>query len=114
LLKDLLHPSHQIGPVADEVMAMAVRVGREAFARQQNAIIARIDGRPSLGDIRVPTLVLVGAEDRVTPIEIAYELHELIAGSTLRVIADSGHLPPLEAPAAVNAALDVWLADGIV
>lgn len=111
LLKDLVHPIHQTGPIADEVMAMAVRVGRDAFARQQNAIIRRIDGRPFLGAIRVPTLILFGADDRITPVDIAQELHEHIPGSSLRIIPATGHLPPLESPEAVNAALDDWLAD---
>ena len=111
LLKDLIHPMHQNGPIAETVMAMAVRVGREAFARQQNAIIKRIDGRPYLGDIRVPTLILFGAEDRITPVPIAEELHELIPGSVLQIIPDTGHLPPLESPDAVNAALTSWLGD---
>lgn len=110
LLKDLVHPRHQTGAVAEIVMAMAVRIGRDAFARQQNAIIKRIDGRPWLGDIRVPTLILFGADDRITPIAIAEELHSLIPGSVLRIIPDTGHLPPLESPDAVNAALEEWLA----
>lgn len=114
LLKDLLHPSHQTGPVAETVMAMAVRIGRDAFARQQNAIIKRIDGRPYLGDIRVPTLILFGADDRITPVAIAEELHGLIPGSTLQIIPDTGHLPPLESPDAVNTALAAWLGDRIV
>ena len=114
LLKDLIHPMHQNGPIAVEVMAMAVRVGRDAFARQQNAIIKRIDGRPYLGDIRVPTLILFGAEDQITPVPIAEELHALIPGSTLRIIPDTGHLPPLESPDAVNAALASWLGDRAV
>jgi pimeloyl-ACP methyl ester carboxylesterase len=109
LMKDLIHPMHLNGPIAEAVTAMAVRVGREAYARQQNAIIKRIDGRPYLGDIRVPTLILFGAEDRLTPVEIAEELHGLIPGSVLQIIPDTGHLPPLESPDAVNAALAAWL-----
>lgn len=111
LLKDLVHPSHQTGPIAEAVMAMAVRIGRDAFARQQNAIIKRIDGRPYLGEIRVPTLILFGADDRITPVEVAEELHGLIPGSVLQIIPDTGHLPPLESPDAVNAVLAAWLGD---
>jgi pimeloyl-ACP methyl ester carboxylesterase len=110
LLKDLVHPDHLVGPIAETVMAMAVRVGREAFARQQTAIIRRIDSRPLLSAIDVPTEIIVGAEDRLTPPEIAAELRDLIPGAGLTIVPHCGHLPPLEQPAAVNVALERWLA----
>ncbi|MDX2223346.1 MAG: alpha/beta hydrolase, partial [Rhodospirillaceae bacterium] len=64
LLPNLIHPSRMDDPaVAGVVLAMAERVGQEAFARQQAAIMGRVDGRGDLAAIRVPTLVLCGRQD---------------------------------------------------
>jgi pimeloyl-ACP methyl ester carboxylesterase len=46
---------------------MAEETGAEAFIRQQQAIIGRVDSRPGLGAIDCPTLVLVGDGDQLTP-----------------------------------------------
>ncbi len=54
------------------------------------------DGRPLLGAIRVPTLVVAGADDRVTPVACAEELARGIAGARLEVIPQAGHQAPLE------------------
>jgi pimeloyl-ACP methyl ester carboxylesterase len=89
---------------------MAERVGREAFLRQQQAIMTRVDSRADLPRVAVPTLVGVGAHDILTPPELAEEMAALIPGATLERFAGSGHLPTMEVPENVNAALRVWLA----
>lgn len=94
----------------DTVLAMAAETGAEAFERQQRAIMGRIDSRPHLAAIVCPTLVLVGAGDRLTPPERAREIGELIPGSRLEIVVGAGHLPTLEAPDATTAALRTWLA----
>lgn len=109
LLPQLIHPSRLEGPVAAEVMEMAERVGKEAFLRQQEAIMHRADSRPHLARIAVPTLVGVGSEDALTPPHLAEELAAMIPGARLRQFAGSGHLPTMETPEAVNAALAAWL-----
>lgn len=109
LLPSLVHPSRLDGPIAAEVMAMAERVGKDAFLRQQAAIMHRIDSRPHLARIAVPTLVGVGADDALTPPPLAAEMAALIPGARLRHFADAGHLPTMETPEAVNAALAAWL-----
>jgi pimeloyl-ACP methyl ester carboxylesterase len=91
------------------VWAMMRDSGAETFIRQQRAIIGRADSRPFLALIRVPTLVLVGSEDAITPSELAEEMAGGIAGARLVVVPGSGHLSTLEAPQAVNAALSRWL-----
>jgi pimeloyl-ACP methyl ester carboxylesterase len=110
LLPQLLHPSRLDGPLGAEVMAMAERVGRPAFHRQQRAIMHRPDSRPDLGRIRVPTLVLVGEADLLTPPALAQEIAAGIPGPTLVQVPGCGHLPPMEAPDAVTAAMRDWLA----
>lgn len=110
LLPQLLHPDHLAGPVGAEVLAMAERVGREAFLRQQAAILGRPDSCPGLPAIAVPTLVAVGAADTLTPPELAQEIAAAIPGARYAELPGCGHLPPLEAPAAVTALLAGWLA----
>jgi pimeloyl-ACP methyl ester carboxylesterase len=109
LLPSLLHPAHVDGPLGHAVREMAERVGREAFLRQQQAILARPDSRPMLPGIAVPTLVAVGEQDILTPPELAEEMAAAIPGATLAHIPESGHLPSMEQPAAVNALLREWL-----
>jgi pimeloyl-ACP methyl ester carboxylesterase len=91
------------------VTEMAKRVGRDAFIRQQTAALSRHDYRERLASIGCPTAVLCGREDRVTPLELSQELAAGIAGAELVVIEKCGHLPPLERPQEVSAALQRWL-----
>jgi pimeloyl-ACP methyl ester carboxylesterase len=109
LLGKLIAPQHMGSDLAGEVQAMSERVGAEAYLRQQEAILNRIDSRPSLGAIRVPTLVGVGEGDTMTPPELAEEIAAGIAGAELIHFPDSAHLPPMENPAAVIEAMTKWL-----
>lgn len=93
----------------ETVVEMAMETGEEAFIRQQTALINRIDSRPGLGNIACPTLVLVGDGDRLTPPDLAREIHDLIPGSRLAVIEGSGHLSTLEEAAKVTAELLAWM-----
>ncbi|MEY3731220.1 MAG: hypothetical protein RLZZ57_1976 [Pseudomonadota bacterium] len=111
LLPMLVHPSRLDGPLAAEVMAMAERVGRDAFLRQQTAIMGRVDSRPDLPAICAKALVAVGEDDLLTPPHLAEEMAAAIPGAKLARFANSGHLPSMEVPEAVNAAMAEWLAD---
>lgn len=104
-----------VAPDADEavkqaVVDMAVRVGPDTYVRQQRAIMARPDSRPLLGEITMPTLVLVGEKDVLTPPEVSREIADAIPGARLVEIPGSGHLSTMERPAEVTAALRAWLA----
>ncbi len=109
LLPSLIHPSRLGTPLADEVMAMAERLGPDAFLRQQTAIMGRADSRPDLPAIAVPTLVAVGAEDVLTPPALHEEMAAAIPGAVLERFAGSGHLPTMEVPEAAGAAMRGWL-----
>lgn len=63
------------------------------------------DLRPDDAMIRVPTLILVGAQDAATPVASSRELHGAIAGSALVIIDDAGHIPAIEQATAFNATL---------
>jgi 3-oxoadipate enol-lactonase len=60
---------------------------------------------PDLEGIRVPTHIVVGADDRLTPPELARAMARRIAGARLTIIPDSGHLANLEQPQRFNAAV---------
>jgi pimeloyl-ACP methyl ester carboxylesterase len=92
-----------------QVMGMAEAVGVEVFVRQQTAIIGRPDGRDDLARIAVPTAVICGDADELTPPDRHREMATAIAGAKLTIIPDCGHLATLEAPQAVAAALRDWL-----
>ncbi len=68
-------------------------------------LAARPDRTADLGAIAVPTLVLNGAEDQVIPLEESIAMARSIPGALQRTIADSGHLSPIENPAATDAAI---------
>ncbi len=111
LLPQWVHPDRmRDAAFVEAVSAMTMRVGRDAFIRQQTAILGRPDSRPGLSRIRVPTVVICGRQDQATPVEAAREIAADIDGARLVVIEDCGHLSTLERPAAVNAALRAWLA----
>lgn len=113
LLPLFLHPD-RLGDttLTKEVVAMAERVGRDAFLRQQTAIMGRLDGRGDLSRIAVPTLVLCGREDALTPLAMSEEIAALVPGARLEIIGHCGHLSTMERPEEVNAALRRWLVSG--
>ncbi|WP_366553572.1 alpha/beta fold hydrolase [Aquibaculum sediminis] len=110
LLPLLIHPDRlEDEELTRHIMEMAEAVGRDAFLRQQQAILDRADYRPLLASIRCPTLVLCGREDQLTPADLHTELAASIADARLVVLENCGHLPPLERPEATNRELRRWL-----
>lgn len=107
----LLHPNHREDQaLIDAQIRMGVAVGPEGFIRQEIAITGRIDSRPHLAAITVPTLVLVGDQDPLTPPKLSQEIAQGIPGARLVIIPDCGHAATMEQPEAVSAALVDWLA----
>jgi pimeloyl-ACP methyl ester carboxylesterase len=91
------------------VREMADDVGPQAFVRQQRAIIARPDSRPSLAAINCPALIIVGEADEITPPDRAAEMAEGIAGARLVTLRNCGHLTTYEDPQGVNRSLSALL-----
>jgi len=111
LLPLLIHPDRiRDAALTHAVMDMAGRVGRDAFIRQQTAIMNRPDSRHDLGLIHCPTLVLCGRQDALTPLSVHVDMAAGIPHAALVVIEDCGHLTPLERPHAISAVLRYWLA----
>ena len=98
--RSLVHASAAPG-VHAELVEMSLRVGANIYIRQNRVVTARADLRPGLSHIAVPTAVVVGAEDRMTPVKLSAEIHALIHGSTLHILDSCGHLPPIEKPDAM-------------
>ena len=105
-----IHPDrHEDTALKAVVLRMIAETGAETFIRQQSAIMSRADSRPSLARIKCPALVLVGAQDALTPPAEAEAIAAGIDGARLVSVPDCGHLSTLERPAAVNRALADWL-----
>ena len=89
---------------------MGLALGPQVFERQSRALQRRRDQQSTLRKCKVPTMVLCGEEDRLTPLKRHSFMAELIPNAELRVIEAAGHLPTLEQPEAVTQALREWLA----
>lgn len=103
---------HERARVLDELaLRMADEVGERTLAAQLRLQDSRIDERPGLRSVAVPTLVLAGERDRLCPVERHTEIASLIPAASLHVIPGAGHLLPLEAPETVATLMDGWLDD---
>lgn len=110
LLPLMVHPSRiDDAALRTVIVGMAERTGVEAYARQQAAIISRRDFRPHLRHVDVPTLVLCGRQDQITPLDCSEEMAAAVPDARLVVLEDCGHMSTLERPEAVNEALRQWL-----
>jgi len=106
-----LLPAHQQRDDLTGLMAsMARSIGARGQRNQQQAMLARPDSLADLGAVRVPTLVLCGTDDAVTPRADHEAIAARVAGARLVVVAQCGHLSTIEQPAAVTEALSSWLA----
>jgi pimeloyl-ACP methyl ester carboxylesterase len=65
----------------------------------------RFDLREEVGRIDLPTLVICGREDELTPVSYSEFLHRRIKGSALEIIPNAGHMVMMEAPEPFNRAL---------
>ncbi len=93
---------------SDDALRRAIRASSEIHVEsyiktvRASAAYNRVD---TLGDISVPTLLVFGAEDPLTPPTVGEYMQEKIDGSELVVISDAGHLTNLEKPNEFNAAV---------
>jgi 3-oxoadipate enol-lactonase len=96
--------------VAERVRALILANANDAIAGAIRALMTRPDSTPLLPSLHVPTLIVVGAEDVLTPPANSESMHQAIPGSELAVIPRAGHLSSLEQPDAFNAAVARFLA----
>lgn len=94
------HPELAVG--TETMIRRASVAGIAAAAR---GMAQRPDSRPTLAAVSVPTLVVVGAEDAISPPAMAQQMAARVRGAELAIIPGAGHLAAYEEPEAVNSAL---------
>ncbi len=104
---------HLLAPEPDEALSAALvqtmsRIDPAAFRFASRAVWLA-DQRDRAATVQLPTLIICGACDRVTPPALSEELAALIAESHVVMIASAAHLPNLEQPAAFNRALAAFI-----
>jgi pimeloyl-ACP methyl ester carboxylesterase len=89
----------------DFAHGLMVKTPARAVAGALRGMAARPDCTPDLPRIALPTLVLVGEDDLITPPDVARVMAEALPQARLEIIPEAGHLAPLENPAASNRAI---------
>ncbi len=96
-------------PAASGLATMLRRTDREGYAASAEALAAA-DLTVATSALRLPTLVLVGEEDLATPPEAARALAAAIPGARLETVPRAAHIPTMEQPEAIAAAMLRFLA----
>ena len=96
--------------LVEEVQTVIRGTAPAGIAAAARGMAARVDLTSLLPAIDLPTLVLVGEEDTISTVEEMRSIADSIPGAQFVVIPDAGHMAPLEAPSAVNAAIEGFLA----
>ena len=104
-----LAPGPNKAAILDLCMDMALSLGPQVFARQSTALRDRADQQATLAAFTGPGLVLMGAEDKLCPLDRHQLMHDLMPQSRLHILPGAAHLPPLEQPDATTRALRDWL-----
>ena len=95
--------------LVDEVKRIAGAQRPEGVVAALKALRDRPDSRPTLAQLRVPTLFVVGRDDALTPVEATRSMAGQVPGSTTVVIEEAGHLSNLEHPGAFADAVLAFL-----
>lgn len=96
------------GVVTEDALAIAgadIRRCRVETVMDDFAVCRHFDFKSKLKALNLPTLILCGDEDHITPVHYSKRLQQEIPGSTLMLIQKAGHMLPLESPDRVNAAI---------
>jgi pimeloyl-ACP methyl ester carboxylesterase len=104
------HRAHEDGTVAqiiEETLAFPHNASLEAFQRTIDALVVH-DTADRLHQVRVPTLVLAGEADMITPPLYGRQVADLIPGATFEVMAGEAHQPFQEVPEVFNARVDAF------
>ncbi len=100
-------------PWRDEVLAlvqdMAMGLGEGVYLRQSRALQRRPDQQKTMRRIKLPALVIAGAQDMLVPLRRQEFTATLMPFGKLHVLHSAGHLPTLEDPEAVSTLLEDFL-----
>jgi 3-oxoadipate enol-lactonase len=97
--------------VTDAVRNVMLASSSRGIAAAQLALADRPDSTPTLAQIAVPTLIIVGENDAISPPAEMQGFAAGIAGAEAVVIRNAGHMAPMEKPAEVNRAIRAWMAN---
>jgi pimeloyl-ACP methyl ester carboxylesterase len=86
--------------VITTVKEMILNTPKQTLCNTLHALAERRDICNQLQEIDIPVLIMVGKEDKITPIAAAQQMHEKIRDSTLKIIPHAGHVTNLENPTA--------------
>jgi 3-oxoadipate enol-lactonase len=92
-----------------EVKEMIINTPKQTLYNTLHALAERKETCSRLQEINIPALIMVGHEDKITPIAVAQQMHEKILNSKLEIIQQAGHLSNLENPTAFNTHLVKFL-----
>jgi pimeloyl-ACP methyl ester carboxylesterase len=95
--------------VAARVRGLIEASGTQGIDEAIVTLMTRPDSTPGLARIGVPTLLVVGDEDALTPVALHERMREHIPGARLVVIPGAGHLSNLECPDEFNEAFSGFL-----
>jgi 3-oxoadipate enol-lactonase len=95
--------------IVKRVRDMMMHTSPEGAVGALRGMAEREDQIGRLSQINVPTLIVVGKEDPITPVADSQKMHELIAGSQLVVIENASHVSNIEQPGQFNRALKDFL-----
>ncbi len=112
MLPRLLAPgaAQSMPNVVERVRGMMLAAPVAGIAGALAAMRDRSDSMGLLGTLDdLPVMIVVGEHDSITPVERARDMAALLPDARLEIIPAAGHLPPLEAPDAVNALLGDFL-----
>lgn len=99
----------QNASLVEGLQQMLASAPMEGIVGGLQAMMERPDSTDLLPTIDVPTLIIVGEEDALTPVKESRAMHAAIRGSTLEIIPAAGHVSNLERPAAFNHVLGEFL-----
>jgi pimeloyl-ACP methyl ester carboxylesterase len=102
-----------LSPATRETLRGALLAEQPAIRPQLYRDLAACNAFDCMGkleQVRVPTLVIGGADDLMTPVKYSQYLHEHIKGSTLHIIPNAGHYLMREQPAELQRIITAWLA----
>ena len=88
-----------------EVKEMIINTPKLTLSNTLHALAERKETCTRLPEIKIPVLIMVGKEDKITPIAAAQQMHELIKDSHLQIIPHAGHVTNLENPTTFNSQL---------
>jgi pimeloyl-ACP methyl ester carboxylesterase len=102
-----------VGPIQEQtlpqVLAGEQKEPGSTILHRDLAACDIFDCMARLDEIHLPTLIICGSDDRMTPVKYSQYLHEHIAGSSLNIIPNAGHYVMREQPDMVNEAIREWL-----